>query len=57
MKLGWRELGHAVRQGIREGWRDEMRDGWKGFLHRFYVEPFVLLWQFAKRAVTALKRR
>lgn len=52
-----RERWSALREGIKEGWRNEMRDGWRGLAYRFYIEPFVLLGQFAKRAVIALTSR
>ena len=52
-----REKWSAFRGGINEGWREEIRDGWKGLAYRFYIEPFVLLAQFAKRAVIALTSR
>ncbi len=57
MKQEPREKWSALRDGIKEGWREEMRDGWKGLAYRFYIEPFVLLGQFSKRAVIALMSR
>lgn len=47
----------AIREGFKEGWQEEMRDGWRGLAYRFYIEPFVVLGQFAKRKFISLMRR
>jgi hypothetical protein len=41
----------AFCKGARDEWRDQMRDGFKGLAYRFYVEPFVLTYRWARRVV------
>ena len=59
MKLGRRERWQSFRdyvgvalpafhEGAMEAWREQMGDGLKGLAYRFYVEPFVILYQWVR---------
>jgi hypothetical protein len=61
---GWHIVKHeaqeaweAFREGCSESWRDQTKSGWKNLAYKFYVEPFVLLWRLAKRALIAVAGR
>lgn len=44
-------------KGAADEWHDQMRNGLKGLLYRFYVEPFVIIGRWVKYVIAKAVRR